>query len=155
MKRLALLAAALAAAGALAQNPSSPGVTNGLRGNGALDAEPTTARMPKPVNNDRRPGRNYPTQPPIIPHHIDGYQIDTQFNKCLSCHALERTEESNATPVGTSHYLDRGGKVHKAISPRRYFCTQCHVPQLDIELPVTNTFDDPAVTTKPKMEARK
>jgi nitrate reductase cytochrome c-type subunit len=31
--------------------------------------------------------RNYPEQPPVIPHTTQGYQIDINGNKCLSCHA--------------------------------------------------------------------
>ncbi|MBK9783320.1 MAG: nitrate reductase cytochrome c-type subunit [Betaproteobacteria bacterium] len=30
-----------------------------------------------------------------------------------------------------SHYLDREDKKPANISPRRYFCQQCHVPQFD------------------------
>jgi cytochrome c-type protein NapB len=28
------------------------------------------------------------------------------------------------------------------VSPRRYFCTECHVPQADVEPLVGNTFTD-------------
>ena len=33
-----------------------------------------------------RQARNWPEQPPVIPHTIDGYQIDLNANKCLTCH---------------------------------------------------------------------
>src|SRR5262245_44633012 len=39
------------------------------------------------VNDDERRPRNFDKQPPTIPHRIDGYQIDRNFNKCLDCHA--------------------------------------------------------------------
>jgi cytochrome c-type protein NapB len=29
-----------------------------------------------------------------------------------------------------------------SISPRRYFCTQCHVPQHNVSIPVENDFID-------------
>ena len=29
-----------------------------------------------------------------------------------------------------------------SVSPRRYFCTQCHVVQTDVEPPIENSFVD-------------
>ena len=150
MKRILLalgLAAALVAAAqspAPMQNPSSPGLSNNLRGAGAIDAEPKTPLMPKTVNDDKRPMRNYAMQPPIIPHQIDNYQVDRNFNKCLSCHARERIADSQAPMVSVTHFLDRDGVVKDKISTRRYFCTQCHVPQADVRPPVASTFQDSA-----------
>ncbi len=40
-----------------------------------------------------------------------------------------KTEFSQATPVSSTHYMDRSGKVLGEVSTRRYFCVQCHVPQ--------------------------
>ena len=42
--------------------------------------------------------------------------------------------------VAKSHYLDREDKKHPNISPRRYFCLQCHVPQFDAKPLVENTY---------------
>ena len=142
MKRLFALVACLAAATALAQNPTSPGVINGLRGNTALDAESTPPPFPKPVNDDQRKSRNYPMQPPLIPHQIDNYQVDAKFNKCMSCHGRDKVAESQAPMVSVTHYQDREGNLRNEISPRRYFCTQCHVAQTDAKVPVKNTFQD-------------
>ena len=139
---LAVLALALLAPVALAQNPSSPGLVNGQRGNVALDAESSPPLFPKPVNDDQRKTRNYPMQPPLIPHQIDNYQVDTKFNKCMSCHGRDKTEESKAPMVSVTHYQDRDGNMRNEISPRRYFCTQCHVAQTDAKVPVKNTFRD-------------
>ena len=36
------------------------------------------------------------------------------------------------------------GVVKDKISTRRYFCTQCHVPQADVRPPVGSTFQDSA-----------
>ena len=52
-------------------------------------------------NTAEKEVRNYPEQPPVIPHTIEGYQIDINGNKCLSCHARARTGESQA-PMVTS-----------------------------------------------------
>lgn len=107
----------------------------------------TTAppRLGNQVNDDQRPTRNYSAQPPVIPHRIDGYQVDRNFNKCMDCHAREKTAFSQATPVSASHYLDRSGKVLNHISTRRYFCKQCHVAQENVPPLVANRFrGDPA-----------
>ena len=42
---------------------------------------------------------------------------------------LDRYKESGATKVSITHFKDRDGRELSNISPRRYFCTQCHVPQ--------------------------
>ena len=89
------------------------------------------------VNDDQRRPRNYDMQPPTIPHRVDGYQIDKNFNKCLDCHARSKTEFSQAIPVSATHYIDRAGKVLPQISTRRYFCMQCHIAQ-DPVLPLVN-----------------
>ncbi len=140
MKALVGVALAVAAAGALAQSPS--GLVNGLRGPAALDAETRAPLMPKTVNDDQRRARSYPMQPPVIPHQIDNYQVDLRFNKCMSCHGRERVGESQAPMVSVTHFQDRDGNVRMEISPRRYFCTQCHVSQYDVRVPVKNTFQD-------------
>ena len=142
--RAFLLALALAALvpAALAQNPSSPGVNNGLRGNTALDAESRPPLFPKNVNDDQRKARNYPMQPPLIPHQIDNYQLDRNFNKCMSCHGRDKVADSQAPMVSVTHYQDRDGNLRNEISPRRYFCTQCHIAQTDAKVPVKNTFQD-------------
>jgi cytochrome c-type protein NapB len=94
------------------------------------------------VNDDLRRTRNYALQPPTIPHRVDGYQVDKNFNKCLDCHARAKIEVSQAIPVSVTHYMDRDGHVLGQISTRRYFCLQCHVPQDAVKPIVPNTFQD-------------
>lgn len=102
-------------------------------------------RLGNQVNDDKRVERNYSQQPPVIPHRIDGYQVDKNFNKCLDCHAREKTAFSQAIPVSATHYIDRSGKVLDHISTRRYFCKQCHVAQENVPSLVGNGFrGDPA-----------
>lgn len=148
MKRLLALLLLAAAGTAFAQNPSSPGLENKRRGPTALDAEMKAPLFPKPVNDDQRQTRNYPMQPPLIPHQVDNYQIDTSFNKCMSCHGRDRVGESQAVMVSVTHYQDRDGAIRNEISPRRYFCTGCHVAQTDAKAPVKNTFKDFYSTTR-------
>ncbi len=107
-----------------------------------LNTNPTPPRMQKVRNTDVKQVRNYPMQPPVIPHKIDGYQMDLKVNKCMSCHARKRTGDSQAPMVSVTHYMDRGNNFLADLSPRRYFCTQCHVPQLDAKTLVGNDFVD-------------
>ncbi|MBS1269444.1 MAG: Periplasmic nitrate reductase, electron transfer subunit [Gammaproteobacteria bacterium] len=94
------------------------------------------------VNDDVKRKRDYPMQPPTIPHKIENYQVDLRTNKCLSCHSRKRTEESQAPMVSVTHYMDRDGNFLAAVSPRRYFCQQCHVAQVDVRPLVNNQFKD-------------
>jgi len=90
---------------------------------------------------DRAPlQRNYEQQPPIIPHGVQSYNITKSFNKCLDCHAWSRYKETGATKVSITHFKTRDGQELANISPRRYFCLSCHVPQTDAPELVPNTF---------------
>lgn len=113
-----------------------------LRGAVELSPEPSAPRMTQFDDSDQRQTRNYPEQPPIIPHDIDGYRIDLDSNKCLSCHARSRTGESGAPMVSITHFMDGEGQFKAAVTPRRYFCTQCHVPQHPLKPLVGNDFVD-------------
>jgi cytochrome c-type protein NapB len=113
-----------------------------LRGPANLDADSDPQPIPVIVNSDLRKVRNYPEQPPLIPHKIDGYQIDKNVNKCLLCHERRAIEISQAPMVSVTHFMDRDNQVLAQISPRRYFCTQCHVPQHETRLLLKNTFID-------------
>jgi cytochrome c-type protein NapB len=96
--------------------------------------------MFRPEKDQAAIPRNFEKQPPLIPHSIKGYNITQNFNKCMDCHSKERAEETGATKVAKSHYLDREDKKQANISPRRYFCMQCHVPQFDAKPLVANTY---------------
>ena len=81
-------------------------------------------------------------QPPLIPHDTRGYEVNLQVNKCMSCHARRRTEESQAPMISVTHYMDREGNFLADVSPRRYFCEQCHVVQTNAPTLVGNDFKD-------------
>ncbi len=98
--------------------------------------------IPKVINKDIKQGRNYPMQPPVIPHTIRSYEVNKYNNKCMSCHSRQLTEESQAPMVSVTHYMNRDGNFLAEISPRRYFCNQCHVTQQDAKPLVVNTFID-------------
>jgi len=110
--------------------------------NAPLAEAPPAPRMSKQINSDLRQVRNYPEQPPLIPHKIDGYQVDLRSNKCLTCHSRQAVGDSQAPMVSITHFMDRDGQFLASISPRRYFCNQCHVPQNEAKPWIKNTFID-------------
>lgn len=105
-----------------------------------VDQEAAPLRLAHVLNTDVRRERAYPMQPPTIPHAIDGYQVDKNSNRCMLCHARANADKFQAPPVSVTHYMDRDDQFLAAISPRRYFCNQCHVVQTDAPLLVNNTF---------------
>jgi cytochrome c-type protein NapB len=113
-----------------------------LRPGAGFEQEPKTPPLVNAENNDRKRVRSYAMQPPTIPHKTDNYQVDKNANKCMSCHARTRAGETQATPISITHYQDRDGNFLADVSPRRYFCEQCHVVQMQTEPVVKNRFRD-------------
>ncbi|MEQ8427260.1 MAG: nitrate reductase cytochrome c-type subunit [Gammaproteobacteria bacterium] len=107
-----------------------------------LLVEPEAPRLENEENKDLKRKRSYPMQPPTIPHKVAGYRVDLNSNKCLSCHSRRRVAETQAPMVSVTHYMDRDGNFLAEVSPRRYFCNQCHVPQMEVRPLVDNTFQD-------------
>jgi len=103
-----------------------------------VPAEP----VPKWITDDVRQMRAYPEQPPVIPHSIEGYQLSVNTNRCLSCHKREFTQGSGAPMISITHFQTRDGQMLADVSPRRYFCTECHVPQANVRPLVQNRFKD-------------
>lgn len=134
---------------------SQEGLQNGLRGSTPLNKEASPPAIPKVVNDDLRKERAFAMQPPVIPHQIENYQIDRNFNKCMSCHGRGQIAESQAPMVSVTHFSDRDGNVLAEISPRRYFCTQCHIPQMEVNAPVANVFGDTLKVPAPGPGKRK
>ena len=141
MKRSAIVLLALAIA-AGTSSLTAQTVTSGLRGPTPLNDEGPAPPMLPNSNTSEKGARYYPEQPPVIPHSIDGYQVDLNGNKCLTCHARARTAESQAPMVSITHFMDRDGQFLASVSPRRFFCTECHVPQNVTTPPVSNDFVD-------------
>jgi cytochrome c-type protein NapB len=131
-----VLGGAIVAVPALSQN----GVR--LTGPTPPTVEQPAPAVPKWVTDDVRRMRAYPEQPPVIPHSIEGYQLSVNTNRCLSCHKREFTQGSGAPMISVTHYMDREGQMLADVSPRRYFCTACHVPQADAAPLVPNIFRD-------------
>lgn len=130
---------ALVALGLALPLPGSAQSVHSLRG--ADVAAPAPELGNYRVIPDQAPlPRDYVQQPPLIPHKVEGYEITMNFNKCMDCHAWSRYQETGATKVSLTHFKDRDGGELSNISPRRYFCMQCHVPQTDAKPLIANTF---------------
>jgi cytochrome c-type protein NapB len=123
-----------------AQN--APQIVNRLTGTASPMSENPAPPLARPIVNDKRVMRNYPEQPPIIPHSIENYQLTLETNRCLDCHRRQYTEGSGAPMISVTHFMDRDGQVLADVTPRRYFCTECHVQQTDAAPLVPNTFTD-------------
>ena len=92
--------------------------------------------------------RAYPGSPPQIPHNIEFMTpVKSAVNYCLSCHGrsedLSKPLQGKPTQIPASHYTDlrhTPNKVGKELVGARYVCTQCHVPQADVEPLIKNKF---------------
>lgn len=138
MQVRALLPFVLAFATLLA-TAAEPVKLQGLRNGTPLqqDNPPTAPHQER----DRAPApRDFVQQPPLIPHTTAGYQVTKNFNKCMDCHGWSRSVTAGAPKVGVTHFRNREGQELDNVSPRRYFCTQCHVAQTDARPLVDNTF---------------
>lgn len=126
--------------GTTALAADEPVEVSSLRGHNPIDQEADVPN-PKRWQRDRAPiERDYVSQPPLIPHSIEGYNINRKFNKCLTCHSWKNYKSSGATKISQTHFEDRDRNVHANVAARRYFCTQCHVSQVDAQPLVENTF---------------
>lgn len=124
---------------AQAADPSAPVKLQGLRGGTPITQD--NAAIGYKQERDHKPfDRDFVQQPPLIPHTIQGYQVTKNVNKCMECHAFQKAKESGATKVSVTHFKNREGQELDNISPRRYFCTQCHVSQTDANPLVDSTF---------------
>lgn len=113
---------------------------DGIRPGGTLNQELPAPKIALDKISAEPSHRNYPEQPPTIPHSTRNYQIDNNFNMCLTCHSRSASPQTGAPMVSVTHFYDRDGQVLAAVSPRRYFCLQCHVPQADVKPARPNDF---------------
>lgn len=120
-------------------NPGGIGAVASLRGLSEIETTRPAddfKRFPK----DHHVESSYVYQPPLIPHTIRNYEVSLNANKCLSCHSWKNAKEMGATKISVTHYVNRQEQVLSDVSPSRYFCLQCHVPQADAKTLVDNNF---------------
>ena len=119
---------------------SNNGGVKSLRGHIEVSAINKSEPLKRVPRDQQLIDRNYVQQPPLIPHTTRGYQVNLDANKCLSCHSFKNAGEMGATKISVTHYQTREGTTLSDVSPRRYFCLQCHVTQADAKPLVENTF---------------
>lgn len=137
---LLLLAAFGIAVATEVNYPLDAPAPDGRRPGGTISQSLPAPPIANEENKDLKRERNYPEQPPTIPHSISGYQLDKNGNKCLACHSRAGSARSQAPMISITHYMDRDGQALAAVSPRRYFCNQCHVSQHEVKPMVGNSF---------------
>ncbi|MCL1058194.1 nitrate reductase cytochrome c-type subunit [Shewanella gelidimarina] len=125
---------------AVSQDRGIGGVES-LRGNTELETTRTADPMKKVPRDQVDIESSYVFQPPLIPHHIRHYEISLNANKCLSCHSWNKAKQMGATKISVTHFVSRNDEVLADVSPRRYFCLQCHVTQADAKPLVGNSFE--------------
>lgn len=121
------------------ENPGGIGGLESLRG--ASELESTRAADDfKKYPREQVLDSSFVYQPPLIPHNIRGYEVSLNANKCLACHSWKNAKEMGATKISVTHYVNREDAVLADVSPRRYFCLQCHVPQAAANPLIENEF---------------
>ncbi|KOO09428.1 nitrate reductase cytochrome c-type subunit [Vibrio hepatarius] len=145
MKKLlvALLSVGALLSGSVLAELDNPGGTGGLESlRGATELEDTRpADSFKKYPREQVLDSSFVYQPPLIPHNIRGYEVSLNANKCLSCHSWKNAKEMGATKISVTHYVNREDAVLSDVSPRRYFCLQCHVPQANAKPLIKNNFE--------------
>jgi cytochrome c-type protein NapB len=119
---------------------SNNGGIESLRGRVEVSSVNESETMKRVPRDQQTIDRNYVQQPPLVPHTTRGYQINLNANKCLSCHSFKNAGDMGATKISVTHFQSRDGTWLSDVSPRRYFCLQCHVTQADAKPLVENTF---------------
>ncbi|QXO16351.1 MULTISPECIES: nitrate reductase cytochrome c-type subunit [Vibrio] len=121
-------------------NPGGVGGLESLRGSTLLEDTRAADNMKK-YPREHTLESDYVYQPPLIPHNIRNYEVSLNANKCLACHSWKNAKEMGATKISVTHFVNREDAVLADVSPRRYFCLQCHVPQADAKPLVENKFE--------------
>lgn len=142
VKRVLIPVVAVFAVGIMLMATAMAGNVKSLRGQTALDETNTAGEVNHVMEHGRYP-QNYRQQPPLIPHKIEKYQINLKVNQCMRCHNWQYAAKEGAPKISETHYKDhRTGNALDDVSPGRWFCTQCHVPQVDAKPLVENTFSE-------------
>ena len=104
-----------------------------LRGGAEVPAMIQAPALLKYIKDKENVARTLEEQPPVVPHENEKYAINLKQNKCLDCHLKqEGKDEAKSVEMPESHFVDRSGNKLDKPAGNRYFCTQCHVPQMDL-----------------------
>ncbi len=106
---------------------------NSLRGAHAVPETNAAPELMKFIKDKENVARTFEEQPPVVPHENEKYAINLKENKCLDCHMKqEGKDEAKSVEMSESHFIDRNGNKLDRPAGSRHFCTQCHVPQVDL-----------------------
>lgn len=129
----------LCSGASFATNPATEKVTS-LRGDHPIEQMNQLSKLKSVPKNQEKFALNYVNQPPLIPHGIQGYQVNASNNTCLDCHDVDHYRKTGAPRISPTHFMDRDNKLLTQVAARRYFCLQCHVPQVQDKPIVNNEF---------------
>ena len=132
----------------------------------ASDAGNALSQMPQystaAAGTAEKIDRAFENAPPMIPHMTEGFFPITRANNiCLTCHMPDKSEAVGSVAIPVSHFTDYrpalirvGGKYKvdadegevvakklNKLSPTRFNCSQCHVPQANVTIDIKNTFN--------------
>jgi len=138
MKRL--VAYSLAAAVMLGSSMLAMAEIKSLRGDIPLDAKPKPPAKARVMSQSGGYKRAWKTQPPLIPHKIDKERISLDENSCFRCHSPDTYKAEKAPMISKTHFKDPNNPSDKNLLRARWFCYQCHVPQVEAQPLVENVF---------------
>jgi len=141
MKKVAAIGLTIALAATVSSAYVVADSVTSLRGSTAITEASLAPLKARVINDKENIDRTFEEQPPVIPHKTDKYSVNLRENKCLDCHSKDTAKEKDASAVSESHYETRDGKKLDNVSARRYFCEQCHVPQVDAPPLIENLFE--------------
>ncbi len=128
----------------LLQAPASAENVVSLRGDNGIPANISAPKLFKTEEPEKLFARAYKGAPPLIPHVVDydekKYRITIKKNGCLDCHDKSVTDKPKTPKANKGHYTSPNGVIAEVIFKTRYYCAQCHVPQLQTEPLVGNSF---------------
>ena len=126
------------------QAPASAEGVVSLRGDNGIPANTAAPKLFKTEEPDKLFSRAFKGSPPLVPHVVDydekKYKITITANGCLDCHDKSVTDKPKSPKANKGHYTGPNGVIGDEVYKSRYYCAQCHVPQLQTEPLVGNTF---------------
>jgi cytochrome c-type protein NapB len=126
------------------QAPASAGNVVSLRGDNGIPANISAPRLFKTEEPEKLFPRAHEGVPPLIPHKVDYNEnkdkITIKKNGCLDCHDKSVSDKPKSPKANKGHYTGPNGVIGDEIYKSRYYCAQCHVPQLQTKPLVENTF---------------
>jgi cytochrome c-type protein NapB len=126
------------------QAPASAGNVVSLRGDNGIPSNIDAPKLFKTEEPEKLFPRAHEGTPPLIPHVVDynenKYKITLKTNGCLDCHDKSVSDKPKSPKANKGHYTGPNGVIEDEIYKSRYYCAQCHVPQLKTKPLVENTF---------------